>query len=100
MKAGISRRTTMQMALAPLAMAVARAADLPPTVSMVYPDVDGRLAYAPDQQGNAIPDFSHAGYGGGGTPIPSVHVKETVWPTVGATGANEKEAVRPVELRV
>jgi len=35
--------------------------------------------YVPDDQGNIIPDFSNAGYGGGGVPIPYVPVKETVW---------------------
>jgi len=45
----------------------------------VYPGVDGKLVYVPDAQGNIIPDFSNAGYGGGGVPIPYVPVKETVW---------------------
>ena len=33
---------------------------------LVYPGSDGRLVYTPDEKGNIIPDFSHAGYRGGG----------------------------------
>ena len=43
------------------------AADLPPYTSMVYPGIDGKLVYVPDEQGNIIPDYSHAGYRGGGS---------------------------------
>ncbi len=49
----------------------------------VYPDPDGKLVYIPDQQGNTIPDFSHAGYMGGGAAIPYIPPKETVWPVNG-----------------
>ena len=51
--------------------------------SRVYPAVDNKLVYVPDEQGNTIPDFSHAGYGGGGIALPVVPVKETVWPVEG-----------------
>lgn len=33
---------------------------------------DGRLEYPADAEGNRIPDFSHAGYRGGGVALPSV----------------------------
>lgn len=88
-----SRRRIMQMALAPVAIAGARAADLPPTVSRVYPGADGRLAYLADEQGNVIQDFSHAGYRGGGIAIPPVPVRETVWPVAGDNRENLQAAI-------
>ena len=45
---------------------------------LVYPGKDGRLIYTPDEKGNIIPDFSHAGYMGGGVKLPDVPVKTTV----------------------
>ncbi|MFJ8229730.1 peptidoglycan-binding protein [Streptomyces sp. NPDC094448] len=39
---------------------------------------DGRLAYGQDAQGNRVPDYSFAGYGGGGTALPRAAVKVTV----------------------
>ncbi len=47
---------------------------------LVYPGSDGRLVYAPDEQGNAIPDFSHCGYMGGGVALPDVPVVMAVHP--------------------
>ncbi|MFC1607750.1 hypothetical protein ACFL47_07240 [Candidatus Latescibacterota bacterium] len=47
---------------------------------LVYPGRDGRLVYMPDERGNTIPDFSYAGYGGGGVNLPDVPVEETVEP--------------------
>ncbi|MFC1552514.1 hypothetical protein ACFL6P_08130 [Candidatus Latescibacterota bacterium] len=34
--------------------------------SLVYPGEDGKLVYVPDERGNVIPDYSYAGYMGGG----------------------------------
>ena len=62
--------------------------DLPPTTTMVYPGTNGRLVYIPDSLGNTIPDFSNAGYRGGGVTIPYVAVKATVWPVPGDNSAN------------
>jgi len=86
----------MRMALVPAAVAGAQVADIPPIVSRVYPGPDGKLVYVPDEQGNTIPDFSYAGYGGGGSPIPTVPVKETVWPVVGDNTANLQAAIDKV----
>jgi hypothetical protein len=93
MSLNLTRRRTMQVALAPAALAGAQSADIPPTTSRTYPGDDGKLVYVPDEQGNTIPDFSHAGYEGGGKPIPSVPVKETVWPVAGDNGANLQAAI-------
>jgi hypothetical protein len=86
----------LQMALAPAAVAGAQVDDLAPTVSIVYPGSDGKLVYVPDEQGNTISDCSHAGYGGGGTPIPTVPVKETIWPAAGDNTANVQAAIDKV----
>ncbi|MFD0752064.1 hypothetical protein ACFQZS_18055 [Mucilaginibacter calamicampi] len=59
------------------------AQDIPPYTSKVYPGMDGKLVYAADSLGNKIPDFSNAGYKGGGVAIPYVPNKVTVWPVVG-----------------
>ena len=73
----VSRRTLLQLAMAPAVLAQTRAIaqDLDPTVSRVYPGPAGRLVYVPDEQGNIIPDASHAGYRGGGVAIPTVPVR-------------------------
>ena len=62
------------------AVQFARPAELPVS-ALVYPGSDGHLAYAPDDRGNVFPDFSFAGYGGGGVPLPDVPVKEILSPT-------------------
>lgn len=40
---------------------------------------DGRLEYPADAAGNRIPDFSHAGYRGGGVPLPP-YPRRRRWP--------------------
>ncbi|MEO5562236.1 MAG: hypothetical protein ABIR18_02350 [Chitinophagaceae bacterium] len=59
------------------------AQDIAPTTSKVYPGVDGKLVYVADSIGNKIPDFSNAGYKGGGVAIPYVQTKAIVWPVQG-----------------
>ena len=49
--------------------------------------------YVPDEQGNTILDSSHAGYGGGGVPIPTVPVKETIWPVAGDNTEHVQAAI-------
>jgi len=70
-----------------------KAQDIPPTTSLVYPGTDGRLVYVADSLGNKIPDFSNAGYSGGGISIPYVAIRETVWPVPGDNSANIQEAI-------
>jgi hypothetical protein len=57
--------------------------DLAPYTSLVYPGADGKLVYTADSLGNKIPDFSNAGYKGGGVAIPYVQNKAIVWPMLG-----------------
>src|SRR5665213_4144095 len=106
----LSRRKMLQitMALAPAALAAGQeteqrlgqesgqVSDLRPTVSRVHAGETGKLVYTADDQGNTIPDFSHAGYGGGGTPIPTVPIKETIWPVAGDNTANVQAAIDKV----
>jgi hypothetical protein len=97
MKMNLSRRRMLlQMALAPAAVAGSQIVDIPPTVSKVYPGTDGKLVYVPDEQGNTILDSSYAGYGGGGTSIPTVPVKVTVWPVAGDNTENIQAAIDKV----
>ncbi len=48
--------------------------------ALVHPGPDGGLVYVPDERGNTIPDFSYAGYMGGGVRLPRVPVKARVEP--------------------
>jgi hypothetical protein len=50
---------------------------------MVYPGINGKLVYKADSLGNSIPDFSNAGYQGGGVAIPYVQTKAILWPVPG-----------------
>jgi hypothetical protein len=53
------------------------AADPPRYVTL---DQAGRLVYHTDARGDRVPDFSHAGYGSGGVPIPDVPARVRVVP--------------------
>ena len=92
----LSRRGILQMAVAPTLLSPAHAADLAPTTSRVYPGPEGKLVYVPDEQGNTIHDASHAGYRGGGVAIPTVGVKETIWPVAGDNTAHVQAAIDKV----
>jgi hypothetical protein len=49
--------------------------------SIVYRGADGALVYHSDVNSNRIPDFSHAGYRGGGVPLPNLPVRITLSPS-------------------
>ncbi|MBC8012288.1 MAG: hypothetical protein H7067_19575, partial [Burkholderiales bacterium] len=53
------------------------------TSAKVQPDAEGRFVYPSDAAGNRIPDFSHAGYRGGGVLIPIIAEKAWVAPGAG-----------------
>ena len=89
----LSRRHILQLAMAPALLGKAQVPDMAPSASRIYPGPDGRLSYVPDEQGNTIHDASHAGYGGGGVGIPTVHVRETAWPVAGDNTANVQAAI-------
>jgi hypothetical protein len=98
----ISRRAVLQLTMAPAMRAQLRATarDLDPTTSRVYPGPGGRLVYAPDEQGNVIHDASHAGYRGGGVALPTVPVREVVWPVNGDNRQHIQAAIDKVSSRV
>jgi hypothetical protein len=59
-------------------------------------DNNGRLFYPADAQGNRIPDYSHAGYKGGGVPLPAVPVVLTLSPVPGDNTARIQAAIDQV----
>jgi hypothetical protein len=68
-----------------------------PYSSWVFPGPDGTLAYKKDPKGNQVPDFSNAGYGGGGVALPVVPVKQTLSPEpAGDDGARIQAALDAV----
>ncbi len=60
---------------------------------------DGRLAYQSTVQGDRIPDFSHAGYRGGGVALPNVPVVYTLQPADGDDTQRLQAAIDEVSLR-
>ncbi|MES2697905.1 MAG: hypothetical protein V4773_30870 [Verrucomicrobiota bacterium] len=66
-----------------LAWAGAVSATAAPTSPWAKVEATGTLSYRADQQGNTIPDFSRAGYGGGGVRLPEVPVRVTLEPQPG-----------------
>src|SRR5437773_3065352 len=66
--------------------------------TIVFPGADGRLVYAPNAQGDIIPDFSMVGYKAGNGPLPntsggvSVPVKQSVNP--GAAGVEMASTIQ------
>jgi hypothetical protein len=64
--------------------------------SRVYFDGNGRLTYVADSAGNRIPDFSHAGYKGGGVSIPFIPVVKSVFPQAGDNTSRLQAAIDSV----
>ena len=67
--------------------------------AIVYEGADGLLTYLADDEGNRVPDFSHAGYRGGGIPIPEVATINTITPIEGDNSAYIQAAILELELR-
>lgn len=61
--------------------------------SLVQVDENGLITYNPDPDGYVIPDFSHAGYKGGGVDIPSVPVVKTIEPIAGDNTQHIQSAI-------
>src|SRR5580704_13140926 len=66
------------------------AATLPAQSHWVYPGPHGKLMYTYTPKGDRIPDFSYAGYEGGGVALPSVPAKRTVAPS----GSDDSAAIQ------
>jgi hypothetical protein len=52
-----------------------------------------KLTYISDRDGNRIPDFSHAGYRGGGVPLPNAPVRITISPIPGDNTKHIQDAI-------
>ncbi|MDP5170175.1 MAG: T9SS type A sorting domain-containing protein [Bacteroidia bacterium] len=68
------------------------------TSSLVYENADGSLSYVRDTAGNVIPDFSHAGYMGGGIEIPTLLTEITISPIPGDNTAHIQAAIDQAAL--
>jgi hypothetical protein len=82
--------------MTPLTIAALLAATIgaaPPPPQYVTQGKDGRLVYTADARGDRVPDFSHAGYGGGGVPIPGVPARVVVKPAPGDATARVQAAI-------
>jgi hypothetical protein len=66
------------------------------TSAIVYPGEDGRLVYLADQLGNCIPDFSNAGYMGGGVALPEAPVRRVVEAAGGDSTERIQQAIDEV----
>lgn len=88
-------RTTLIVAAWCLAPRLAVSADPIPLVRVA---ADGRLTYTADSHGNRVPDFSHAGYGGGAA-ISDVPVRTVVSPVDGDCGPLLQRAINLVASR-
>ncbi len=63
---------------------------------IVYEGDDGKLVYVADQERNRIPDFSHAGYRGGGVSLPEYPVVRRISPVEGDNTAHLQAAIDAV----
>lgn len=63
---------------------------------IAYMGTEGKLVYIPDYKGNRIADFSHAGYMGGGIPLPDVQTRIVIEPGEGDATARIQEAIDAV----
>ena len=66
---------------------------------LVWEDVSGSLKYAPCADGFFIPDFSHAGYMGGGITLPEVEVVKTISPISGDNTSHIQSAINEIAAR-
>jgi hypothetical protein len=66
---------------------------------IVYRNGNGKLVYISDAEGNRIPDFSYAGYQGGGIALPSVAAVKTISPVAGDNTSNIQNAINEVKAR-
>lgn len=73
------------------------------STALVYQHSSGKLAYnlyaneGETDKRNTIPDFSYAGYKGGGVALPDVPVKKTLNPVAGDNRAQIQAAIAEVE---
>jgi Family of unknown function (DUF6298) len=83
----LTRTATLVLGFLP---AMLLAVQRPPVVKTTTGDA---LEYVADAAGNRLPDFSLAGYGGGGVPLPQVPTRVTIAPRAGDNGARIQAAI-------
>ena len=91
-----STATYLHFALGLLVTFFCGASILPAQSHWVHFGAGGKLVYAHSPKGDVIPDFSYAGYEGGGVALPRVPAKLTVAPT----GADDTAAIQNAIDRV
>jgi hypothetical protein len=64
-----------------------------PDPRVILTGKDGRLTYKTDEHGDRVPDFSHAGYLGGGVPLPDTPARVLVSPAPGDNTARIQAAI-------
>ncbi|MBK18515.1 MAG: hypothetical protein CMM52_06740 [Rhodospirillaceae bacterium] len=64
--------------------------DAPRHSRLVFPGADEKLVYNKESDGTRLPDFSHAGFRGGGIPIPTILEKVMVRPS----GGEDRETIQ------
>ncbi|MCC6414691.1 MAG: pectate lyase [Opitutaceae bacterium] len=83
-----------------IATTVSIAATEAPVSKLVNLAADGAAVAAPyNDKGDRLPDFSHAGYGGGGVPLPQVPVAITLSPAPGDNRARIQAALDSLAAR-
>ncbi|MFT3870721.1 MAG: DUF6298 domain-containing protein [Nibricoccus sp.] len=87
------KKLPLRLLFAALALAIVslHAEQLPPLIS--HDKDSGKLKYSADDEGSLVPDFSHAGYAGGGVALPIVPVKFILAPEVGDNTARIQAAL-------
>lgn len=67
-----------------------------PFSRFVRPAANGNLQYAPNENGDTIPDFSNCGYMGGGVPLPNATIRIAIKPADGDDGPRIQAALDQV----
>lgn len=94
----MTKLNRLTAAAAALSLAITLASTAHAWISAkVQIDANGRLSYPADASGNRIPDYSYAGYKGGGVALPAnIPVRVTVNPISGDDTANIQAAIDQV----
>ncbi len=88
-----SRRAARGLAFVCLVAALPLASQAKQEPPPVAQGKDGKLSYLSFEHGDRVPDYSHAGYRGGGVPLPSAVAKVRVAPVEGEDGARIQAAI-------
>jgi len=97
MSGEMSRRNILKLFAVPAILPPWRwGMDIPPTTSRVYPGGDGKLIYEPDAAGDTIIDSSYVGYKRGESGIPTIPVREIIWPVPGDNTEHIQAAITRV----